>query len=401
VISDSLVKRVVPVLAALAFVSLGLPDGLLGVAWPSLRASFGLELDALGALLVAATLGYVASSFSSGRLLGRINLGTVLAVSCGLTAAALLGYASASSWLVMLALGAVLGLGSGAIDAALNTYVATHHGPRMLNWLHACFGVGAASGPLVMTAVLESGSTWRRGYAIVGLAQLALAGCFVATFRAWPRSDGAGAAAEPTRSETTLSTLRVRGAWLGIAAFFVYSGVEASIGAWTYTLLTEARRVPAVEAGLLVSVYWGSLTGGRLLAAVAGGLADVESILRVAVCGVAIGVAIVWLNAGTAWTWLGLMLAGVGSGPIFPSLVATTPARFGHRHAANAVGFQIAASAVGLSVLPGLVGVAADAFGVESIARLVAALALLLVIVYGVLDRVAPVGREMRPSAAK
>jgi fucose permease len=154
--------RVVPVLAALAFVSLGLPDGLLGVAWPSIRASFGLELDALGALLIAATIGYVASSFSSGHLLGRLNLGTVLAVSCGLTAAALLGYASAASWLAMLALGAVLGLGSGAIDAALNTYVATHHGPRMLNWLHACFGVGAASGPLIMTAVLESGSSWRR-----------------------------------------------------------------------------------------------------------------------------------------------------------------------------------------------------------------------------------------------
>src|SRR5687767_14023195 len=110
--------RLVHVLAALALVSLGFPDGLLGVAWPSIRASFGLELDALGALLVAATTGYVASSFSSGHLLGRINLGTVLAVSCGLTAAALLGYASASSWLAMLALGAVLGLGSGGIDAA-------------------------------------------------------------------------------------------------------------------------------------------------------------------------------------------------------------------------------------------------------------------------------------------
>ena len=207
--SGSCHERLVPVLAALAFVSLGLPDGLLGVAWPSIRASFGLELDALGALLVAATTGYVASSFSSGHLLGRINLGTVLAVSCGLTATALLGYASASAWLVVLALGAVLGLGSGAIDAALNTYVATHHGPRMLNWLHACFGVGAASGPLVMTAVLESGSTWRRGYAIVGLAQLALAGCFVVTFRSWPRSDGAGPA-DHTRSETTMSTLHVR-----------------------------------------------------------------------------------------------------------------------------------------------------------------------------------------------
>jgi fucose permease len=384
--------RLVPVLAALAFVSLGLPDGLLGVAWPSIRASFGLELDALGALLIAATTGYVASSFSSGLVLGRLNLGTVLAVSCGLTAAALLGYASSSSWLAMLALGAVLGLGSGAIDAALNTYVATHHGPRMLNWLHACFGVGAASGPLIMTAVLESGASWRRGYGIVGLAQLALAGCFVATFRSWPRSDGGGPA-ETTRSETTRSTLRVPGAWLGIAAFFVYSGVEASIGAWTYTLLTEGRSMAPVEAGLIVSLYWGSLTAGRLLAALGGGRVGVETMVRIAVWGVALGMTMVWLNAGAAWTSLGVLTAGLASGPIFPSLVATTPARLGPRHAANAVGFQIAASAIGLSVLPGLVGVAADTFGVEAIARLTAALAFLLVIVYRMLERTAPVSR--------
>ena len=335
----------------------------------------------------------MASSFSSGLLLGRINLGTVLAVSCGLTAAALLGYASAPAWPAMLALGAVLGLGSGAIDAALNTYVATHHGPRMLNWLHACFGVGAASGPLIMTGVLEAGSSWRRGYAIVGMAQLALAGCFVVTFRSWPRSDGGGTAAEAPRSETTASTLRVRGAWLGIATFFVYSGVEASIGAWTYTLLTEGRRMAPVEAGLIVSLYWGSLTAGRLLAAVAGGVVGVERMLRVAVWGVAAGVAIVWFDAGGVWTSIGILLAGLASGPIFPSLVATTPARFGPRHAANAVGFQIAASAVGLSVLPGLVGVAADRVGVAEIAGFVAAMALLLVVTYRLLDRAAPVTR--------
>src|SRR4051794_35114804 len=143
--------RLVPPLAAIAFVSLGLPDGLLGVAWPSMHEFFGVELDALGALLIATTTGYVVSSFSSGRLLRRSNLGTVLAGSCLLTASGLLGYASARHWLPVLALGSVLGLGAGAIDAALNTYVATHHSARMLNWLHACFGVGAASGPLIMT----------------------------------------------------------------------------------------------------------------------------------------------------------------------------------------------------------------------------------------------------------
>ena len=132
--------RLVPVLAALAFVSLGLPDGLLGVAWPSIRATFGLELDALGALLVAATTGYVASSFSSGHLLGRINLGYGARGELRPDGRCPSRLCVGALMARMLALGAVLGLGSGAIDAALNTYVATHHGPRMLNWLHACFG---------------------------------------------------------------------------------------------------------------------------------------------------------------------------------------------------------------------------------------------------------------------
>ena len=192
-------KRLVAPLAALAFVSLGLPDGLLGVAWPSMRVFFGVDLQALGGLLVATTAGYVASSFSSGRLLRQVNLGTVLAASCLLTASGLLGYAAASHWPVVLALGVVLGVGAGAIDAALNTYVATHHGARTLNWLHACFGIGAASGPLMMTAVLQRGSTWQRGYVIVGIAQIALATCFALTFRAWPRGDGLAPSADSER----------------------------------------------------------------------------------------------------------------------------------------------------------------------------------------------------------
>jgi fucose permease len=382
--------RLVAPLAALAFVSLGLPDGLVGVAWPSMRAFFGVDLEALGALLVATTAGYVASSFSSGRLLRRLNLGTVLAASCLLTASGLLGYAAASYWPMVLALGVVLGLGAGAIDAALNTYVATHYGARMLNWLHACFGVGAASGPLIMTAVLQRGSTWQRGYVIVGIAQIALAACFVVTFRSWPRSDGLAPAADHRDSATMRSTLHLPAAWLGMAVFIAYAGVEASIGAWTYTLLTEARKIGTVEAGLLASLYWGGITGGRLLAAVAGGLVPVHLMLRGALWCVALGVALIWAHVNAGVTAAGLLLAGVACGPIFPSLIATTPGRVGVHHAANAVGFEIAASAVGLSVVPGLVGIAAARFGVEMIARLFLVLAVLLLVIYRLLERTAP-----------
>jgi fucose permease len=377
-------------LAALAFISLGLPDGLLGVAWPSMRAFFGVELQALGALLVATTAGYVVSSFSSGRLLRRLNLGTVLAASCLLTASGLLGYAAASHWPVVLALGVVLGVGAGAIDAALNTYVATHYGARMLNWLHACFGVGAASGPLIMTAVLQRGSSWQRGYAIVGVAQIALATCFAVTFRSWPRSDGLAPATDRHDSASMIATLNVPAAWLGMAVFIAYAGVEASIGAWTYTLLTEARHMATVEAGLLASLFWGGITAGRLLAAMAGGMVEVHVMLRIALWSVAVGVALIWADAGVVVTGAGLLIAGIACGPIFPSLIATTPGRVGSSHSANAVGFEIAASAVGLSVVPAIVGVAAATFGLATIARLFVVLAVLLLLAYRVLERLPP-----------
>lgn len=384
--------RLVAPLAALAFVSLGLPDGLLGVAWPSMRATFDVDLDALGGLLIAATAGYVVSSFSSGRVLGRMNLGTVLAASCLLTAAGLLGYAAVSSWFVVLALGVLLGLGAGAVDAALNTYVATHHGVRMLNWLHACFGVGASAGPLIMTAVLQRGAPWQHGYAIVGSAQIALAACFAITARAWPRSDGLPSATPDAASATMASSLRIPATWLGMVAFITYAGVEASIGAWTYTLLTEARRMEAVEAGLLASLYWGGMTAGRLLAAATGGGLPAQVMLRVAVWSVAGGVALVWLDAGIEATAAGLVLAGMACGPIFPSLIAATPERVGAAHAANAVGFQIAASAIGLSFVPAVVGVTASRFGVNVIATLFLALAIVLLVVYRMLERAGPRG---------
>jgi fucose permease len=384
-------KRLLPALAGLAFISLGLPDGLLGVAWPSIRTSFGVPLDALGALLIAATAGYVASSFASGRLLRRVNLGFVLAASCGLTAAGLLGYASASRWPVMVALGLLLGLGAGAIDAGLNAYVATHYGARTLNWLHACYGVGAAAGPVIMTTVLASGLSWRRGYAIVGVAQIALAVCFALSMAWWPPTGGIVSAAGRDAGATIRGTLREPAARLGIAVFIAYSGFEASIGAWTYTLLTAGRAVPPAQAGVAVTLFFGSLTGGRLLAAFAGGRVGVRAMLNLGIGGALAGAALIWLNVGPIWTLGGVTLAGCACGPIFPTLVATTPARLGPAHATNAVGFQIAAAALGLSVVPGLVGVIADRVGVEIIATLFVVLALLLAGVYRLLDAVAPV----------
>jgi fucose permease len=228
-------------LSGLGFLSLGLPDGLLGVAWPSLRASFALPLDALGPLLVAATAGYVASSAMSGHLLERMSVGALLAFSCAATSASLLGYAAAPRFAWIVALGVLAGLGAGAIDAGINAYVATRHGPRSVSALHLCYGAGAATGPLLLTHLMSGGFGWRAGYVAVGAAQLALAALFAASLSIWPPASARGADPPGAPRRARGHALRLPAVRLGIATFFVYTGIEAAIGAWAYTLLTEAR----------------------------------------------------------------------------------------------------------------------------------------------------------------
>jgi fucose permease len=371
-------------LAYLGFISIGLPDGLLGVAWPSIRAYFQLPLDALGPLLVVFTTGYVLSSFSSGRILSRINVGTLLALSCLMTAVSLLGYALTPFWRLMVALASLAGVGAGAIDAGVNAYAATHHSARTLSWLHACYGVGAASGPMLMTAVIGANLSWQWGYGLVGVGQLALAMCFGLTYRHWP----APQSPPTTTGHHTISsvqTLRLPAAWLSIAAFFVYTGVEAAVGAWTYSLLTEARAVPMHTAGLWVSIYWGSLTVGRLLCGLVVNHMPIDRLLRLCIIGVGLGTALIWSNITSSLSFLGLAVVGLAAGPIFPSLIATTPQRLGMAHTANGVGFQIAAAALGQSLLPAFVGVLAHRMSLEIVGPFLFVAAILLFIVHTLL----------------
>lgn len=370
-------------LAYLSFVSLGLPDGLNGVAWPSISGYFNLPLDALGSLLVMSTAGYLVSSFSSGRMLALMSLGSLLALSCLATAVSLIGYALAPAWPVMVGLGVIAGLGAGAIDAGLNTFAATRFSARMVNCLHACYGVGAASGPVIMTSVLAAHHPWQRGYAMVGVSQLLLAISFGLTRRRWPKASAPeDIVSNSVARVPNISTLRLPVIWLSAAVFFLYTGIEAAAGIWAYSLFTKSRAVPIVTAGIWVSVYWGGLTVGRLLAGVAVGFVTANKLVRVCVAGMALGAALIWINVTSLLSFLGLGLMGLASAPVFPSLIATTPERLGSAHTSNGVGFQIAAAVLGQSLLPAFLGVLAGKFGLEIIGpALFVAAAMLLALV--------------------
>ena len=369
-------------LAYVGFVSLGLPDGLLSVAWPSIRTSFHLPLNALGPLLVLFTTGYLLSSFSSGRLLARLNVGTLLALSCLATAVSLLGYALAPRWEVMVAFGGLAGLGAGAIDAGLNTYVATHYNARTLNWLHACYGIGAASGPVIMAHVMDANLSWQWGYGLVGVGQLGLAGCLSLTRQQWSQPPSRSTAAKRPQMASSLHTLQLPIVWLSVTAFFMYTGLEAAAGIWVYSLFTEARAIPDMTAGMWVSAYWGGLTLGRLASGIIIGFISVPLLVRLCIIGMALGATLIWLDFTMLLSVLGLLVIGVSAAPVFPLLIATTPERLGAAHTANGIGFQVAAAVLGQALLPSLIGVLAHVLGLEIVGPVLLTAALLLLVIY-------------------
>jgi len=365
----------------LAFVSLGLPDGLLGVAWPSLRATFALPLDALAPLLASFTTGYVVSSFAAGPVLGYWNVGGLLAASCLLTGLSLAGYATATLWIIVIAAAGLGGIGAGAIDVGVNAYVATHHGPRMLNWMHAAYGIGAASGPMVMTSVLVSGRSWQCAYAVVAAGQLVLAAAFVANRALWPplvRSDGKLASHRPP----IVDTLGLMATWLGAAAFFAYTGLEAIAGVWAYSVLTSVRGLSIAHAGLGVSLFWTGLTVGRIVFGFVVDRASLATLLRGALLLLVLGAGLVCSPGSAYFAVLGFALLGLGAGPVFPSFMSDTPRRVGENHATNVIGFQVAAAALGQALLPALVGYLAQSHGLTIVAPVLLTGALVVVLLH-------------------
>ncbi len=349
------------------FFSLGLPDGLLGVTWPAMRATFGLPLSALGSLLALFTAGYLLSSIFSGWLLARVNVGSLLALSCLGTSVSLFGYSIAPSWWILIAFGLLGGVGAGAIDAGLNTYIANFHNARTSSWLHACYGVATTIGPAMMTAAMTSGRSWRLGYAVVAAAQFALALCFGLSRNLWPASltpDETRASSDPPPTPNS-KLWRLPAAWLGTAIFFVYTGIESAAGAWPFTLFTESRGVSRMTAGTWASVYWGCFTGGRIISGFVANRISTKLMMRTSIGGIIAGAILLWINLAPLLSFVGVAFIGLACAPIYPTMIVTTPDRIAKRFVASAIGLQISAAVLGQSALPSLIGVLAGKFGLE------------------------------------
>ena len=373
-------------LAFIAFVALGLPDGLLGVGWPSIRTGFAIPLDAIGMLLTASVAGYMTSSFLSGFLLSRVGVGRVLAASCFLTGLALIGYTIVPAWWMMVLLGVFAGLGAGAIDAGLNTYVASHFSEGIMQWLHACWGIGITIGPIIMTLGLTNLNTWRFGYRVVGVFQLVLAVGFALTLRMWSQN-GAFAANEGEKRLTDYKTpmgetLRQPRVWLSVLLFVLYVGAEGGLGTWTYSLLTESRGVDTLLAGFFAGSYWFTFTIGRIVAGLFAKRAGVDKLVLGGLAGALLGAALLVWNPSETANVVAVAVIGLSIAPIFPALTSGTRTRVGDHLAANTIGMQMAATGFGMAFMPSLMGVLARRVSLEIIPVMLLAVYALVLGVY-------------------
>ncbi len=363
-------------LAYIAFIMVGLPTGLLGVAWPTMRADFALPLDAMGLLLISSTVGYFLASFFIARLINRFGIGSLLIFSSLASAIASFGYPLAPAWSVIVGIGVLAGFGSGVMDAGLNTYLAAEYKESEMQWLHAFFGIGATLSPIIMTAGLAQFASWRPGYIFVGILMVVIGGAFWATYSAWkaPRrisetateSEKEGPGLMDYQTSVWESLLHPQ-TWVGILLFLLYTGAELTLGNWTYTLFTEGRGISPQIAGIWAGGFWAIFTIGRVLGGLYAHRVRLDTLMVGAMSLALAGSLLFWWNPLPLVGVLGVFVVGFAMAPIFPGLVSGTSQRVGEHHAANTIGIQMSAAGLGGALLPALAGFLAQRFSLEAI----------------------------------
>lgn len=346
----------------IAFISLGLPDSLLGAAWPVMHEDLGAPLSYAGIISMIIAFGTVVSSLQSDRLTLWLGTGKVTAISVAMTATALLGF-SASSEFWMLCLWAIpYGLGAGGVDTALNNYVALHYRSWHMSWLHCMWGVGAATGPYIMGMALEMGTGWPAGYHIIAVMQVVLTIILFASLPLWKeRKDEVQADSGHKRKPLSLREIFwIPGAREILVAFFCYSAVEQTCGLWASSFLNLSKGISAEQAASFGAMFFIGITVGRAINGFFAMRMHDESMIRMGQVLILLGIMTVMLPAGDAVALAGLILIGLGCAPIYPCIIHSTPTHFGKEKSQAIIGVQMAAAYIGTMLMPPLFGILAN-----------------------------------------
>ncbi len=351
------------VIIYLAFISLGLPDALLGAAWPSMYPQFDVPVSYAGIVSMIIALGTVVSSLQSDRLTKKLGTGKVTALSVLMTAMALLGFATSHSF-GMLCLWAIpYGLGAGSVDASLNNYVALHYESRHMSWLHCMWGVGASVGPYIMGYALTAGWGWNSGYHIIAVLQIVLTAILLCSLPLWKQRPAEVLQDGKVQNVKALSireVLQLAGAREILVCFFCYCALEQTTGLWASSYLTLHKGVSADTAATFASMFYLGITVGRALSGfLTMKLNDVQMI-RLGEVIIGIGVLVMLLPFGQSLSLAGLILIGLGCAPVYPCVIHSTPAHFGADKSQAIIGIQMACAYVGTCLMPPVFGLIAN-----------------------------------------
>lgn len=383
----------------LSFISLGLPDSLIGSAWPVMHVDLSVSVASAGVITIIISAGTVISSLFSDALIKKLGTGLVTAISVGMTALALLGFSFATAYWQLCVLAIPYGLGAGAVDAALNNYVALNYNAKHLNWLHCFWGVGAAISPYIMSFALTKGLGWNNGFRIVFYIQIALTAILLFALPLWKKAkkgsgfqpisqfddleykvsntlpqnadmenqaqsatfDTQNVQNQTKKKENFFFVFKIKGVWFVLIAFFAYSALEQTTGLWATSYLVQYRCVEPTVAAKFASFFYIGITAGRAFAGIFADKIGDRTLIRVGSGIILVGILLVALPfQSTVPSLVGLIVIGVGCAPIYPAIIHSTPVNFGKDKSQSVIGLQMAFAYIGTTAMPPLFGVIAQ-----------------------------------------
>ncbi len=371
----------------LSFISLGLPDSMLGSAWPAMNVSLNAPLWGAGLVQMLISFCTIISSLNSAKLIRRFGTGKLTAISVATTALALLGFSLAKNYAFLLLMAVPLGLGAGAVDAGLNNYVALHCEAKHMSWLHCFWGVGTIIGPMILSAVLRVGGSWATGYRAVGLIQCAVSALLFATLGMWKR----GNIQQEEYGAKALSVwevLSLPGAKAGMVTFLCYCAVESTLGLWGATYISQVRGVDEATAASFGAMFYIGITVGRAISGFMAMKLLPKQMVRVGQALLALGCIFMMIPAGSTLSGIGLVVCGLGCAPIYPNIIQDTPVNYGTENSQAAIGVQMAFAYVGSTFLPSIFGALAGVDGYGLLPYFAISICVLMTVLFGIQKKI-------------
>lgn len=371
----------------LSFISLGLPDSMLGSAWPAMNVSLNAPLWGAGLVQMLISFCTIISSLNSAKLIRRFGTGKLTAISVATTALALLGFSLAKNYAFLLLMAVPLGLGAGAVDAGLNNYVALHCEAKHMSWLHCFWGVGTIIGPMILSAVLRVGGSWATGYRAVGLIQCAVSALLFATLGMWKR----GNIQQEEYGAKALSVwevLSLPGAKAGMVMFLCYCAVELTLGLWGATYISQVRGVDEATAASFGAMFYIGITVGRAIYGFMAMKLLPKQMVRVGQALLALGCIFMMIPAGSTLSGIGLVVCGLGCAPIYPNIIQDTPVNYGTENSQAAIGVQMAFAYVGSTFLPSIFGALAGVGGYGLLPYFAISICVLMTMLFGIQKKI-------------